>query len=88
MERIDKLLANMGLGSRKEIKMMIKRGEILINGTACTDAAAKVDLAADQVTAAGRAMTMQRRLWTCCRRNTSAWAFFRRDASIGMQRAS
>ena len=59
MERIDKLLANMGLGSRKEIKMMIKSGEILINGTACTDAAAKVDLAADQVTAAGRALRLR-----------------------------
>ena len=35
MERIDKLLANMGLGSRKDIKAMVKRGEILINGTVC-----------------------------------------------------
>ncbi len=59
MERIDKVLANMGLGSRKEIKAMVRRGEIRINGLLCTDAAAKVDLTMDEVTAAGRALRLR-----------------------------
>lgn len=59
MERIDKLLANMGLGSRKDIKTMVKRGDILINGIVCTDAASKVDVAADEVTAAGRVLRLR-----------------------------
>ncbi len=59
MERIDKLLANMGLGSRKEIKAMVKRGEILINGTICKDAAEKVDVASDVVIAEGRALRLR-----------------------------
>lgn len=59
MERIDKVLANMGIGSRKEIKAMVKRGEILINGAVCTDAAAKVDITLDNVTAAGRTLRLR-----------------------------
>ena len=59
MERIDKLLANMGLGSRKDIKAMVKRGEILINGTVCQDAAAKVDPETDEVISAGRKLRLR-----------------------------
>lgn len=59
MERIDKVLANMGLGSRKEIKAMIRRGEIQINGFPCMDAATKIDLTADEVIVAGRVLRLR-----------------------------
>ena len=59
MERLDKLLANMGLGSRKDVKALIKQGEIQVNGTVCTDGAWKVDVETDKVTAAGRVLRLR-----------------------------
>ena len=59
MERIDKLLANMGLGSRKDIKALIKRGEVRINDEICTDAAWKVDVEKDEVTVSGRVLRLR-----------------------------
>lgn len=59
MERIDKLLANMGLGSRKDVKALIKRGEVLVNGAVCSDAAWKVDVGKDEVTVSGRALRLR-----------------------------
>ena len=41
-ERIDKVIASQGLASRSEVKAMIKRGEITLNGVVVTDSATKV----------------------------------------------
>ena len=30
--RIDKLLANSGYGSRKEVKQLLKKGQVTVNG--------------------------------------------------------
>lgn len=59
MERIDKLLSNMGLGSRKEIRELVRRGAVSINGVVCADSAAKVDAARDRVTLSGRELRLQ-----------------------------
>lgn len=47
--RIDKLLANMGYGSRKEIKIDAKNGKISVNGTIIKDVSKQVDLEKDIV---------------------------------------
>lgn len=41
-ERIDKLVASQGLLSRNDVKLMIKRGEITVNGTPVKDSGFKV----------------------------------------------
>ncbi len=37
-ERLDKILANMGLGTRKEVKQFVKQGMITVDGQVATDA--------------------------------------------------
>lgn len=41
--RLDKLLANMGFGSRKEVKQLLKQKAVTVDGTAVKDAAMHVD---------------------------------------------
>ena len=41
--RLDKLLANMGYGSRKEVKQLLKEKAVTVDGIAVKDAAMKVD---------------------------------------------
>lgn len=43
MERLDKILANMGFGSRKDIKISMKKGTVTVNGVVVKDASMKVD---------------------------------------------
>ncbi|NFF60867.1 rRNA pseudouridine synthase [Clostridium botulinum] len=43
MERLDKILSNLGYGSRKEIKVLVKKGEIEIDGEKIKDNGVKVD---------------------------------------------
>ena len=41
--RLDKLLSDLGAGTRKELKKTIRSGAVLVNGTAVTDPGAAVD---------------------------------------------
>jgi 16S rRNA pseudouridine516 synthase len=43
MERLDKVLANLGVGSRKEVKAMVKKGLVMVDGTAARDSGMQVD---------------------------------------------
>lgn len=47
--RIDKLLANSGFGSRKDVKKLLKSGAVLCNEKKITDAKAHVDPEQDQI---------------------------------------
>lgn len=51
--RIDKFLANMGYGSRKEVKKLLKDGVVRIDGTPVKDAKAHVDVTDQEVTVFG-----------------------------------
>ncbi|MFJ7974524.1 pseudouridine synthase [Peribacillus sp. JNUCC 23] len=48
--RIDKLLANVGYGSRKEVKSLLKSGAVVVNEQVVKDAKAHVDPEVDHVT--------------------------------------
>lgn len=48
--RIDKLLSNMGIGSRKEVKDYIKNGLVSVNGKVVTKATEKVNEESDKIT--------------------------------------
>lgn len=51
--RLDKLLANMGYGSRKEVKKLLKDKSVRVNGEVVKDAAMKVDPDEQEVTVFG-----------------------------------
>jgi 16S rRNA pseudouridine516 synthase len=52
--RIDKMLANLGFGSRKEVKQLLKAGAVLINGNMTKDAKEHIDPNKDIVTINGQ----------------------------------
>ena len=60
MIRLDKFLSEMGLGTRSEVKKLIKAGQIAINGTVAAKPETKVDTAADEVSVNGRIIKYQR----------------------------
>ncbi|MGV8980522.1 pseudouridine synthase [Clostridium sp.] len=43
MERIDKILSNLGHGTRKEVKGLLKKGRVEVDGIIASDSAMKVD---------------------------------------------
>ncbi|MBR5240256.1 MAG: rRNA pseudouridine synthase [Clostridia bacterium] len=51
MERLDKILANAMVGSRKEVVKLIRSGAVTVNETVVTDPAAKVNPDEDHITA-------------------------------------
>ena len=60
--RIDKILAANGLGSRKDIRRLLRKEEFLINGTRVTDAGMLLDPERDTLFRNGEKL----RLRTCC----------------------
>ncbi|HHV38253.1 MAG TPA: rRNA pseudouridine synthase [Tepidimicrobium sp.] len=48
-ERLDKVLSNMGYGSRKGIKQIIREGRVLVNGKIVTNNSIKIDPHKDEV---------------------------------------
>ena len=56
MERLDKLLSSTGLWSRKEVKELVRRGRVRVNGAAVGKAEEKADPAVDEITVDGQAV--------------------------------
>jgi 16S rRNA pseudouridine516 synthase len=54
--RIDKILANLGYGSRKEVKKLLKDGAVTVNERVIKDAKEHVDPNADTITVYGEAI--------------------------------
>lgn len=52
LERLDKALANFGIGTRKEVKNLIREGKVAINGITATEPEAKISFQ-DQITVGG-----------------------------------
>ncbi len=57
MMRLDKLLAQCGAGSRSDVKDIISKGQVLINGDICRDPARKIDEASDDIICRGMVVT-------------------------------
>ena len=47
MARLDRLLANLGYGSRREVNILVRDGKVLLDGQAVKDAGAKVAVSAE-----------------------------------------
>ena len=60
MQRLDKILSDAGVASRKELKLMIRAGRVTVNGTAVRDPQQKADAAADEICVDGRPIRRQR----------------------------
>lgn len=54
MLRLDKYLADMGVGTRSEVKKMIRSGQVFLNGEAVKKPETKVDTEQDEVEADGQ----------------------------------
>ncbi|WP_286680857.1 pseudouridine synthase [Tepidanaerobacter sp. EBM-49] len=63
LARIDKILAASGYGSRKDVKKLIKAGEVLINGKVAGDAGDLVDPQADEITVSGEPVLFEENIY-------------------------
>lgn len=59
--RINKYLAQCGLGSRRSVEALIAEGKVLLNGQVVTDLATQIDEAQDQVEVGGKTVQPPRR---------------------------
>ena len=57
MMRLDKFLAQTGAGSRSDVKSMIAKGNVLINGEICKDPARRIDETSDDIICGGISVT-------------------------------
>lgn len=62
MERLDKILASQGSSSRKEVKEMIKKGRVAVNGTVVRDSAVKIS-ETDSVTLDGAELVLKKHIY-------------------------
>ena len=63
MERIDKILASQGTLSRRDVKEIIKKGRVTLNGKVVKDSAVKVDINADTVTVDGTQIVLKKHIY-------------------------
>ena len=61
--RIDKFLCDCGIGTRKEVKALLKSGSISVNGKAVRDAALHIDENRDLVCANGEVLIYQKYIY-------------------------
>ena len=60
MQRLDKILSDAGVASRKELKAIIRAGRVTVNGTAVRSPETKADAAADRICVDGIPIRRQR----------------------------
>ncbi|ADL51123.1 pseudouridine synthase [Clostridium cellulovorans] len=60
MERLDKVLANLGYGTRKEVKVLVKKGAVEINGVQAKNSDVKVDTNEDIIKVNGETINYRK----------------------------
>ena len=60
MMRLDKFLAENGLGSRAQVKQILKKGLVLVNGRAEKSPKTQIDEAADDIVVSGQRLTYEK----------------------------
>ena len=63
MERLDKVLANLGEGSRRDVRLMIKKGQVSVDGTVARDPEMKIDPETSSVCLNGRMLTYRKYIY-------------------------
>ncbi len=54
IQRLDKILSNMGLGTRKEVKQLVKDGAVEIDGVAAKDSSMQIDINGQKIYVFGK----------------------------------
>jgi len=62
-ERLHKILAHCGVGSRRECESIIEQGRVEVNGKVVTKLGTKVDPATDTIRVDGEGVTLERRVY-------------------------
>lgn len=62
-ERLDKVLANMGYGTRKEVKAISKSGEVTVNGKIVKDSSTHVDPYEDEIIISGERLVYKKYIY-------------------------
>lgn len=62
-ERLDKLLAHEGFGSRKDIRKLLRNCEVLVNGSRTYDPATQVDAENDSISVDGEEINLHKNLY-------------------------
>ncbi len=62
MERLDKFLCDSGVGTRSQVKAILKTGRVMVDGRPCKDGSLKIDPAVQTVTLDGEALGGARRV--------------------------
>lgn len=62
-QRLDKVVASTGKWSRKEVKLLVRQGRILINGFAVRSAEEKIDPEASEIMVNGEVVTYRKYTW-------------------------
>ena len=63
MERIDKILSNLGHGTRKEVKALLKKGKIEVDGVIISDNTMKIDPDKAVIKVAGEEITYRKYIY-------------------------
>ena len=63
MIRLDKFLSDMGMGTRSEVKKLLKSGRVLVNGKRGAGPETKVDPEADQILVDGQQVQYEKYVW-------------------------
>lgn len=63
MERIDKILASQGTLSRKDVKEMMKKGRVTVNGVIVKDSGFKIDAQKDKITIDGEKLSLKKHIY-------------------------
>lgn len=61
--RLDKALADQGMWSRKDVKALIRKGQVTVGGIPETDPGRKVDRDKDRVMVSGREIALKEHLY-------------------------
>ena len=60
MERLDKIIANRGVATRREVKELVRQGRVLVNGIPAASPEQKFSMESDVITVDGIAVTAAR----------------------------
>ena len=60
MERLDKVLAGTGRWSRREVKLLVRQGQVQVNGVAAMSAEEKIDPETAVITVGGESIRLQK----------------------------
>lgn len=63
MERLDKILASQGTLSRRDVKEMMKKGRVSVNGNVIKDSSFKVDIKKDEVCLDGEKILLKKHIY-------------------------